>query len=358
MAERKSVSRELASRYKRANRSKKTRILDEFTNITGYRRDYASFLLRNWGRKVYWRGNRVVFVGDFVRRPPRMAREVHRRYDDRFLRHLIAFWELLSHPCGKRLKPQLPELLAKSEQFGEMLVAGEDREKLICVSAASIDRLLGPARQKMQLKARCSTRPGALLKKDIPVRRSMDWDEDQLGFLEIDLVGHEGGNARGEHCFSLNAVDIKSGWTEMAAVKNKAQQWVFDALQELRKRIPFPLRGLDSDNGSEFINHHLVRYCMTENIVFTRSRPNHINDGCHVEQKNNVVIRAYVGYSRYDTEEQRLVLNELYSVLRLYLNFFQPQMKLISKERIGPRVIKRYDPPQTRYDQLTSPRFF
>jgi hypothetical protein len=150
----------------------------------------------------------------------------------------------------------------------------------------------------------------------------------------------------------LNVTDIKSGWTNMQAVCNKAQIWVFDALQDIRKRLPFGLKGIDSDNGSEFINTHLVAYCQQENIVFTRSRSYQKNDNCHVEQKNFTAVRNFVGYNRYDREEELALLNELYEHLRLYLNFFYPQMKLVSKERTGTKVKKQYDVPQTPYQRL------
>lgn len=352
MKERKAVTRELCRDYQRADKSGRGKLLDQLVQVTGYRRSYASFLLSNWGRKIYWHGGRVIFVGDIVR-PPR-PRVVRRVYDERIRRYLVLFWRVQSEPCGKRLKPQLSVLIAKAEQFGEVLVGPEEKEKLERISPATIDRLLGEERRNSELRRRCTTRPGALLKRDIPIRRGMEWDENLLGFLEIDLVEHGGGSSRGEYCYSLNAVEIKSGWSEMAAVRNKAQRWVFEALQGMRDRLPFGLRGLDSDNGGEFINSHLLRYCQEEKLVFTRSRDNHSNDNCHVEQKNNVVVRAYAGYARYDTPEQLATLNELYAVLRLYLNFFQPQMKLVNRTRVGSRVIKHYDKPQTPCDRLLS----
>ena len=172
-----------------------------------------------------------------------------------------------------------------------------------------------------------------MLKHQIPIRTFAEWDEQQAGFMEIDLVAHDRGNASGD--YALNATDVATGWTEPQAIQNKAQVWTFDALKAIRQRLPFPLLGIDSDNGGEFINAHLLRYCQDERITFTRSRAYRKNDSCYIEQKNYTVVRRAVGYARYDTPQQLGLLNELYSHLRLYTNYFQPVMKLLSKERQG-----------------------
>lgn len=226
------------------------------------------------------------------------------------------------------------------------------REKLLRISPATIDRLLGPERKRMLLRRRSGTKPGTLLKHRIPIRTFSEWDEKRPGFGEMDLVGHDGGDGSGDFAQTLDLTDGMSGWTEMQGVKNKAQVWVFEAIEQIRARLPFPLLGIDSDNGSEFINDHLYRYCQQERITFTRGRAYKKNDGCYVEQKNYSVVRRAVGYARYDTPEQLEVLNELYSYLRLYTNYFQPVMKMASKERIGSRVKKKYDRPQTPYHRL------
>lgn len=175
------------------------------------------------------------------------------------------------------------------------------------------------------------------------------------GSLEVDLVAHDGGNASGDYCQSLDATDVATGWTEPAALKNKAQVWVFEELKRIRSELPFPLLGLDSDNGAEFINHDLYRYCTTEKITFTRGRARYKNDGCFVEQKNWTVIRQHVGYARYDTEEELDVLRELCSHLRLWVNFFSPIMKLTEKVRDGAKLTRRYDVARTRSDGCSSP---
>jgi len=220
------------------------------------------------------------------------------------------------------------------------------------MSAATIDRRLAGERARLRLKGRSGTKPGSLLKSQIPIRTWADWNENKPGYVEIDCVGHEGGDPRGDFCQSLDVTDIATGWTEPRAVKNKAQRWVFAALLEISAAFPFPIRGIDSDNGSEFINAHLLRYCDQNKITFTRSRPGNKNDGAHIEQKNWSVVRQAVGYHRYDTAAELALLNQIYALVRLHVNFFSPQQKLISKTRIGAKVIKKYDTAQTPYQRV------
>jgi len=354
MATRKELSKETARRYQKAKRGEKADILNEFCQAIGYNRHYAASILRNWGRPVYWRSasgeQTVVIVGEQRIRKQRQPRP--RIYDDTVRGYVVCFWEVMDYPCGKRLKRCLEPMVAKARQFKEMAVPRPVEAKLVRISAPTLDRMLKAERRKHELKCRSKTKPGTLLKKQIAIRSGVEWDEDAVGYEELDLVGHDGGNTGGDYCFTLNVTDIKSGWTDMQAVRNKAQIWVFDALQDIRKRLPFAMKGIDSDNGSEFINSHLVAYCQQEDIVFTRSRSYQKNDNCHVEQKNFTAVRNFVGYSRYDREEELVLLNELYGHLRLYLNFFHPQMKLVSKERVGTKVKKQYDVPQTPYQRL------
>lgn len=352
MKERKAVSLVTAQRYRRARKKVKQQILNDFCETTGYSRGYARFVLRNHGREVWLGGKRRV-VGDLHQRQQRLK---PRYYDDEVLKTLIKLWELLNYPCGKRLVAILPEIIKRLEHFGELRLPAVTREKLQCISASSVDRLLKAERRKHQLRARSRTRPGTLLKHQIPIRTFAEWDEQQPGFAEIDLVAHDGGLGLGDFCQTVDLTDICTGWTETEAVPNKAQVWVFEAIQRIRSRLPFPLRGLDSDNGSEFVNNELLRYCQQEQITFTRARPYRKNDNCYVEQKNYSVVRQTVGYQRFDTTAELAVLKQLYSVLRLYTNFFQPTMKLKSKERFGSRVKKTYEPPQTPYQRvLVSP---
>jgi hypothetical protein len=181
-----------------------------------------------------------------------------------------------------------------------------------------------------------------MLKRQVPIRTFAEWDEDRPGFCEVDLVGHDGGNLLGEFCQTLTLTCVNTGWTEVRALPNKAQRWVHEALDDLSRELPFPLLGLDTDNGSEFINHQLFRWCADREITFTRSRPFRKNDNCFVEQKNWSVVRQQVGYGRYDTPAELEVLSELYGHLRLYVNFFQPQMRLVEKTRREAKVARRY----------------
>ena len=250
----------------------------------------------------------------------------------------------------------LPETVRVLEKHKEIKLSGDVREKLLSISASTADRLLSGERKKFELKSRSKTRPGSLLKHQIPIRTFSEWDDCRPGFLEMDLVGHDGGNPSGDFCQSLDATDVATAWTEVRAVKNKAQKWVFAALEDISEALPFPLLGVDSDNGSEFINAELKRYCEAEGVTFTRSRPYRKNDSCFVEQKNYTAVRRNVGYMRYDTDEELETLNRLYSVLCPYINFFLPSMKLVEKERVGSKVTKRYDEPKTPYARaLTSP---
>jgi hypothetical protein len=284
--------------------------------------------------------------------PQRRQRIKPRTYDQKVQRALVQIWELLDYVCGKRLVAILPEIIVKLEEFDELHLDEEIRTKLMRVSAATADRLLQPERRKHELKGRGHTRAGTLLKHQIPIRTFAEWDEGKPGFVEVDLVAHDGGMAIGDYAQSLDMTDICTGWTETMAVPNKAQVWVFEAIEKARDRLPFPLLGIDSDNGSEFINHELWRYCIKEGISFTRSRPYRKNDNCYVEQKNYSMVRRKVGYQRFDTPAEGLLLNQLYDQLRLFTNFFEPTMRLKSKERLGSRVKKCYDAPRTPYQRV------
>jgi hypothetical protein len=254
--------------------------------------------------------------------------------------------------CGKRLAPFLPELLAVLERHGELRVDAPTRNLLLQISAATVDRLLRAERQGQQRRGLGTTKPGSLLKKHIPVRTFADWNDAQVGFLEVDLVAHCGLSTEGEYLNSLVLTDIHTTWTEQVALLNRSQQTVSDAVAHVRLDLPFPMLGLDSDNGSEFINANLLRYCQQEQITFTRSRPYHKNDQAHVEQKNWTHVRQFVGYGRYQGAEAHRTLCALYQPLRLYMNFFQPTLKLVGKVQVGVRVRKKYDTAKTPYQRV------
>lgn len=340
------ITKEVAKRYKRATKRERGQILDEFCALTDYNRSYAARVLRKGAlhkKKKGTAGGRPVGMRGQGRKPI---------YTNEVRKALMTIWAILDCPCGKRLVAVLPQMVRALEKHGEIGLKEDVKKKLMIVSASTADRLLKGERKKFELKSRARTRPGSLLKHQIPIRTFADWDDAKPGFLEIDLVGHDGGNTSGDYCQSLDATDVKTGWSEQRAVKNKAQKWVFEALEDIRSCLPFPLLGLDSDNGAEFINDQLIRYCERHSITFTRGRPYRKNDNCYVEQKNYTCVRRNVGYMRYDTEEELSLLNELYLVLRLYHNFFLPQMKLVEKTREGSRVKKRYDEPKTPYQRV------
>jgi len=348
MNERKGVTKALCERYRKATKKDKGRILNEFVQDTGYDRCYARRLLRSHGKRVTVAAG-VAVEGD-ARLTPKRTRP--RTYGPEVLAPLKQVWEMLDYPSGKRLVPALREVVPRLVAQKALRIKKALQHQLVRVSAATADRLLKSERQKHQLKGRSHTKPGTLLKHQVSIRTFADWDDARPGFLEIDLVGHEGGRAEGDHCYTLDITDVDSGWTELAAVQNKAEKWVFEALKALRGRLPFPLLGIDSDNGSEFINHHLVRYCQEERLTFTRSRPYRKNDTCYVEQKNWSIVRRYVGYARYDTPEAQALLNELYGLLSDYINFFQPSLKLKEKVRDGAKVTRRYEEAKTPYRRL------
>jgi len=348
MSERRLLVKVEAERYRRARKKEKGRILDDLIALSGYNRWYAVGLLRGQGKAIQV-GRRLRLVGDLGRSTKRCRPRI---YDGGVLEWLKKIWAILDFVCGKRLAAIIPEVVPVLEHHHEIALDAATRQKLFSISPATIDRVLAPERRKFALRGRCGTKPGTLLKHQIPIRTFAEWNEARPGFVEIDLVGHEGGDASGDFCQTLNVTDVASAWTENAAVINKAQVWVFEALKDIRARLPFPLLGIDSDNGSEFINDHLLRYCQQEKITFPRGRAWKKNDGCFVEQKNYSVVRRAVGYARYDSPAQQRLLNTLYGHLRLYTNYFQPVMKLLSKERIGSKVKKTYDPPQTPYRRL------
>ena len=353
MKERHSVTKAMSSQYRRASKKGRGEILDRFVEATGYNRSYAARLLRNHGKRVEVAPGVVVEGSVRTKKipPPRKT-----TYGPKEVEALTKVWKTMDYICGKRLAPVLPEIVPLLVRHGELKATKAVCEKVAKMSAATVDRLLAPKRRKMTLKGRSQTKPGTLLKQQIPVRTFADWNEQKPGFLEIDLVAHDGGSSCGEYCQILDGTDIHTGWSEQFAVPTKAQTFVFEAIKQMRERMPFQLLGLDSDNGGEFINHQLARYCTDEEITFTRARSGRKNDNCHVEQKNWSIVRRMSGYDRFEGADACRELNNLYEVVREYVNFFMPSMKLVEKVRDGAKVTKRYDKAQTPYQRvLASP---
>lgn len=324
-------------RYRKAEREKKSMILDELCKTTGMHRKYLIALLNK--------------PKDALNRQERRPRGP--TYNDRVIRALEAVWEAAGHPWSVRLKAML--VLWKPwihQEFPHL--TDEEEQHLFRISPRQIDRRLRASRQAHKRSLYNRTKPGALLKRHIPVRTD-NWDIDQPGFAEIDLVAHCGPSASGEFIHSLNFTDIETQWVETRAVMGRGETGVVQALDEMRSSLPFALRGIDSDNGSEFINYHLLEYCQERSIEFSRSRAYKKNDNAHIEQKNWTHVRKVLAWDRYDSPEALQAINGLYrNELRLMMNLFQPVVKLIEKRRVGTKVKRIYDSPQTPLDRLAA----
>jgi hypothetical protein len=321
----------------KASRFEKQKILDEFTSATGYHRKHAIRVLKN-----------KVQAWNQLKGNPKTYR---RLYHGEVVQALEQIWEIYGRICSKRLQPFLPEAIRVLERCQEIELSEETKELLLKISSASIDRCLRPVRLQTR-HGLSTTKPGSLLKNLIPIRTFTEWDEERPGFLEIDLVAHCGNTTEGQFLCTLTCTDLCTGWTEVTGLLHRSQEAVSKALRRMRQRLPFPLLGIDSDNGGEFINVLLYRYCLDEQITFTRSRPYQKNDQAHVEQKNWSVVRHTVGYDRWETKQELALLENIYDDLRLYINFLQPSLKLIAKERLDNKTRKRYDTAKTPYQRV------
>lgn len=331
---------EVKPRYLKASKKEKTKILDEFCQNTSYARKYAIGILR---------------AGCDYRRVKREGRKKRKKiYDSATIAAIIKIWESLEYPCGTRLQPVLLSTAEAMERFNEIRISETIKNDLRKISSKTLDRRLKRERQLRRLsRNRGATRHGSLLKSSIPIRIT-DWDTSQVGFMEIDTVAHNGGDPSGEHLWSLDLVEIYSGWSEQVAVMGKGEAGIVGAIDGIRNLAPFSVAGFDSDGGGEFINWHLVGYCQKHGLDFTRSRPDRKNDNAYVEQKNYTHIRQWLGYGRYDTMRQLEMINDLYrNELRLFNNFFRPVMKILSKEKISNSVCrKKYDLAKTPCQRL------
>jgi hypothetical protein len=320
-------------RYRHARRPEKQRILDEFCQVVGYHRKHAIRLLNGPA--------------------PGAARPARRRaalYSPAVIEALRAIWEAAGYPWSLRLKALLPLWLPWARR--RLRLPATVERQLLAISPRQMDRRLLPYRRQLTKRLYGRTKPGTLLKHHIPLKTDR-WDVVTPGFTEIDLVAHCGSLGDGEFVHSLNVTDIHTTWVETAAVLGKSQAAVQAALEELRQALPFRLRGIDSDNGSEFINQHLWDYCQAHEIQFTRGRPYKKDDNAHIEQKNWTHVRKLLGYVRYDSPIARDAIHALYRhELRLFQNFFLPSVKLVRKERVGSRVRRRYDAPRTPLERV------
>lgn len=326
----------VAPRYRDADASQKSLILDEFVAATGYARKYAIRLLTN----------------EAVPTPAPLRRARARRYGGEVQEALRIAWEAANCICAKRLVPFLVELVPALERHGHLQIADETRAQLVAISPATADRLLRRYREGDTPRGLSTTKAGTLLKHQVPVRTFADWNEVSPGFLEADLVAHCGTSVEGSFLYTLVLTDVATGWTECLPLLVRSREAVIEALARGRQLLPFPLLGLDTDNGSEFLNGELLAYCEREQITFTRGRASRKNDQCYVEQKNGSIVRQLVGYDRFEGQRAYRQLTELSRAVRLYVNFFQPSMKLHTKRREGSRVHRTYDAAQTPFQRL------
>ena len=327
-------------RYRKAARQVKTAILNEFCSTCGYHRKHAVRLLNTFQRflkpKKRRRGREPIYRTEVLLLP------------------LKRIWKTAYMPCSKRLKAIIPVWLpGYAKTYGPLPLPVV--KALLRISPATIDRMLKPVRAKYQLHGRATTKPGTLIKQHIPVKVNQ-WDEKRPGFLEADSVSHCGASTEGVYASTIDCVDIATTWTEQRAIWGKGYQPVIEQIQDIERSLPFPLLGFDSDNGGEFLNYHLLRY-LTEGrmqpIQFTRSREYKKDDNAHVEQKNWTHVRQWLGYDRLDNPDVVPLMNDLYKTeWRLFHNFFCPSVKLLAKERVASKTIKRYDKPKTPYQRI------
>lgn len=328
-------------RYRRAKKHLKSKILDEFCLVCSYHRKHAIRQLNRPYRRA---------------KPKIKNRGCKPKYNpDRILKPLSRIWLGTDQMCSKKLKAAIPLWLPFYEEEYETLET-DVKLQLLAISAPTIDRMLKSVKVKYKRKGLSGTKPGKLLKNQIPIRTGT-WDINQPGFCEADTVAHCGDSIAGEFIWSLTLTDIKTGWTENRATWNKGSDCVVKQIKNIEEKLPFPLLGFDCDNGSEFLNYHLIRYFSdrpkSRMVQFTRSRPYHKNDNAHVEQKNWTHVRQLFGYHRFEKKELVDIMNDLYSKeWSLLQNHFIPIMQLAKKEKINSKYYKRYDKPSTPYQRL------
>lgn len=333
--DRSTVVRAFAREYNHSRKRGKTLLLTKLVKITGYSRKHLMEILVT---------------------PPK-KRRIRRSRKSRYLvilKPLKKLWAISNYACGVRLAAIIPVYLEALKRHEKWKVSLLEKRLLLAISPRTIDRLLVHDRRRVNIKSRSRTKPGTLLKNQIPVRTFADWKEEEKcpGFLEIDGVHHCDENSKGDYLYTLDAADVFTGWNECRAFMGKSERHTVEGIEAIKKRLPFDIKGLDFDTGGEFVNYHFVRYCEREKITYTRSREEKKNDQNYIEQQNFSVVRRFVGYRRLDTYGQLKILNCLYDLLSDYQNFFQPVMRLKEKIRNGTRLTRRYDRAKTAYQRI------
>ncbi|PIP75571.1 integrase [Candidatus Kuenenbacteria bacterium CG22_combo_CG10-13_8_21_14_all_39_9] len=323
--------------YHLLSKKEKIKILNEYCATTGQNRNYVI-------RKI--RSSTYLKEGFGTR-----TRKV--KYDGYVKRTLVEIWRIFDHPCGQRLKPLIQTELERLRKLKEIRCSEMVASKLRQIGTATIDRKLSHQKEVERIRKKYQKKVHPLLYQKIPVKLSDEWNRSQLGNIQTDLIEHCGQSARGEYINTVSNTDIATGWWEGEAIMGRGQIPTQQGIDKVRKRFPFDWREIHSDNGTEYINAHLFGYTQKEKLGFSRSRPNKKNDNCFVEQKNWTHVKKYVGYLRYDTLKEQEILNNLYRhELRLYKNFFQPVIKLVSKERIDGKIHRKYEKAKTPYQRV------
>lgn len=328
-----SVVRAFSKEYRKARKGDKTLLLNKLAKTTGYSRKHLQEILPNPPKKKHIKRIRI---------SPYLV----------ILRLLKKLWAVSNYSCGTRLVPMIPVYLDSLERHEKWRISRREKKLLCQISPSTVDRLLAHDRRRINLKGRSKTKPGSLLRNQIPIRTFSDWTEKKVGFLEIDTVHHCTEENKGDYLHTLDTSDVLTGWNECRAFMGKSERHTVEGLEAIRKRLPFPLLGIDFDTGSEFVNWHLVRYSQRNQITYTRAREEKKNDQNYIEQQNFSVVRRFVGYQRLDTYGQLKILNHLYELLSDYQNFFQAVMRLSEKVRNGTRLTRRYDKAKTAYQRV------
>ena len=342
MAERRKIRAEYAKKYRKAKKADKTKILNEYLELLGKgNRKYEIYALNREGKKqLRLLGGKSVNI--IITSTQRKKRVYKKYYDEEVEKAVIKLWKFFRFLCGERLVPLLRanlDTICRKKRFG---ISAEVRNKLAAISRSTVERLLAAERKKHKLKGRSTTKKGTLLKNQIPVRVFWRWDEKQPGFCEIDTISHDGGGEINSHyAWTLTATDVALCWTEVRALKNKAQKWTMEAANDIYRAFPVQIRGIDSDGGAEFINHYFKQWCEDRSITFTRGRSHHSNDNCFVEQKNGDVVRKTVGYFRFEGDRALAALEKVYTFLNPLINYFYPTKKCIDKKTLPNGKVKR-----------------